>query len=145
MDQLHERGATNVVPESFEASMVLAIHLLQHLGISPSRCMAFVDQARKDDYKKLRGFFRGEEAFGVDETQTLRFHNVTLLQDCFAIGKTPAELKLESMGATLIAVRRGQNRIEPIHQDFYFEVGDTVVIEGRPGALINAERFMMEG
>ena len=145
MDQLHERGATNVVPESFEASMVLAIHLLQHLGISPSRCMAFVDQARKDDYKKLRGFFRGEEAFGVDETQTLRFHNVTLLQDCFAIGKTPAELKLESMGATLIAVRRGQNRIEPIHQDFYFEVGDTVVIEGRPGALINAERFVMEG
>lgn len=145
MDYLHDQGASNVVPESFEASMMLAIHLLQHLGISSERCMAFVDQAREDDYKKLRGFFRGEEAFDVDETQTLRFHNITLLPECFAVDKTPAELKLDTLGTTLIAVRRGANRIEAVGNDFQFQAGDTIVVEGRPETLINTERYILEG
>lgn len=145
MDHLHDQGASNVVPESFEASMMLAIHLLQHLGISAKRCMSFVDQARKDDYRKLRGFFRGEEAFDINETQTLRFHNITLLPDCYAIDKTPADLGLDTLGATLIAVRRGTKRLENIADDFMFKAGDTIVIEGRPGELLNAERFILEG
>ena len=145
MEQLHEKGASNVVPESFEASMMLAIHLLQHLGISNDKAMAFVDKARKDDYKKMRGYFRGEENFDMDATETLRLHNITLTPDSFAIGKTIEETGLGNSDCQLIAVRRGVNRLEEIDTNFIFEVGDTIVIEGRPGVLNNTEKILLEG
>ncbi|MEM7027038.1 MAG: monovalent cation:proton antiporter-2 (CPA2) family protein [Pseudomonadota bacterium] len=145
MDILHDKGASNVVPESFEASMMLAIHLLQQLGISNDKAMAFVDKARKDDYKKMRGYFRGEEDFDMDATETLRLHNISLIQDSFAIGKTLAEMELEKSECQLIAVRRGVNRLEKIESDFIFEVGDTIVVEGRPGSLNTMEKNLLEG
>lgn len=145
MDILHEKGASNVVPESFEASMMLAIHLLQHLGISTRKSMAFVEQARRDEYKRLRGFFRGEDTLGMDEPDALRFHTVILLPDSYAVGKTPDMMKLDELGSSLISVRRGVNRIESFEESFKFEIGDAVVIEGIQSAIINAEKRLLVG
>ena len=145
MDILHAKGASNVVPESFEASMMLAIHLLQQLGISTEKSMAFVERARHDEYKRLRGYFRGEENLGLDEPDALRFHTVILLPDSFAVGKNPEELTLEDINTTLISVRRGVNRIEDFDSSFQFQVGDAVVIEGIQSAVINAEKRILTG
>ena len=145
MDILYEKGASNVVPESFEASMMLTIHLLQHLGISTRKSMAFVEQARRNEYKKLRGFFRGEETLGIDESDVLRFHTVILLPDSFAVGKTLKATALDKINTNLISVRRGQDRIESFDKKFRFEVGDAVVIEGVQSAIFNAEKRLLVG
>ncbi len=145
MDKLHAVGASNVVPESFEASMMLAIHVLQHMGISTDKSMDFVKRAREDEYRRLRGYFRGEDALGMDEPESLRLHTVILLPDCFAVGKSVNELTLDKTDSSLIAVRRGRNRIDYFDKNFRFKTGDAVVIEGTQNTVLNAEKYILTG
>jgi K+:H+ antiporter len=145
MDILHDVGASNVVPESFEASMMLAIHVLQHLGISTDKSMTFVEQARKDEYRRLRGYFRGEESLGLDEAASLRLHTILLLPDSYAVGKQLGTVGLEQTNTSLIAVRRGKERIETFNETFEFNSGDAVVIEGTSSAILNAEKRLLAG
>lgn len=145
MDRLHNIGASNVVPESFEASMMLAIHVLQHLNISTEKSMAFVEKARKDEYRLLRGYFRGEESLGMDEPDALRLHTVILLPDSYAIGRSIENINFENTNTTLISVRRDRERIDSFDNAFQFNVGDAVVIEGAQNAVLNTEKRLLAG
>jgi len=145
MDALHNVGASSVVPESFEASMMLAIHVLQHLGISTDKSMAFIDRARKEEYKSLRGYFRGEESLGMDESHALRLHTVILLPDSYAVEKSIKDINLTKTNTSLLAVRRGLNRIDAFDAAFQFKSGDAVVIEGTLSATLNAEKRLLAG
>ncbi len=145
MDNLHDVGASNVVPESFEASIMLAIHVLQHLGIPINKSMAFVEQARKDQYRRLRGYFRGEEDLGMDVPDALRLHTVVLLPDSYAVGKTIKEINIEESDTSVLSVRRGKERIELFDKAFQFKMGDAVVIEGVQSAILNAEKHLLTG
>lgn len=145
MDKLHSLGASNVVPESFEASMMLAIHVLQHMGISTDKSMDFVKRAREDEYRRLRGYFRGEDSLGMDEPESLRLHTVILLPESYAVGKSIEELTLAKTDTSLSAVRRGQNRIEQFDKNFHFKIGDAVVIEGTQNTVLNAEKYILTG
>jgi K+:H+ antiporter len=145
MEKLHDIGASNVVPESFEASMMLAIHVLQHLGISTDKSMAFVEQARKNEYRRLRGYFRGEESLGLDEPDALRLHTIILLPESYAIGKSIDEIDFKQTNTSLIAVRRGRDRIESFDKNFKFEIGDAVVIEGMQNTILNVENYLLTG
>lgn len=145
MERLHEIGASNVVPESFEASMMLANQVLQNLGISVSKSTAFVEQARKEDYRRLRGFFRGDESLSMDQPEALRLHTVILLPDSFAVGKTIESIELIDTKSSLVSIRRGRDRIESFDSEFKFKIGDAVVIEGNQSAIINAEKRILAG
>ena len=145
MDNLHSVGASNVVPESFEASMMLAIHVLQHMGISTDKSLAFVAQAREDDYRQLRGYFRGEESLGMDQPDALRLHTVILSPDSYAVGKSMELIDLDKINTTILAIRRGRTRLNSFDKSFQFEIGDAVVIEGIQSAVLNAEKYLLRG
>jgi CPA2 family monovalent cation:H+ antiporter-2 len=145
MDELHNVGASNVVPESFEASMMLAIHVLQHLNISTDKSMAFVEKARKDEYRLLRGYFRGEESLGMDESDALRLHTVVLLPDSDAVNKSISNINFEEMETALISIRRGKERIDNFNESFVFQAGDAVVIEGRQNNVLKMEKRLLIG
>lgn len=145
MDNLHTVGASNVVPESFEASMMLAIHVLQHMGISTDKSMDFVKNAREDEYRRLRGYFRGEDSLGMDDSEALRLHTVVLLPDSFAVGKSLTDINLAEVNSTLISVRRGRERINTFDDNFQFSIGDAVVLEGSQNAVLNAEKYLLAG
>jgi K+:H+ antiporter len=145
MDRLHNVGASNVVPESFEASMMLAIHVLQHLNISTDKSMDFVEKARKDEYRLLRGYFRGEDSLGFDETNSLRLHTVILLPNSYAVGKSVIDINFKENNTTISSVRRGKERIESFEEDFLFKGGDAVVIEGTQGNVISTEKKLLAG
>jgi K+:H+ antiporter len=145
MDRLHNVGASNVVPESFEASMMLAIHVLQHLHISTDKSMAFVEKARKDEYRLLRGYFRGEDSLGFDEVNALRLHTIILSSDSFAIGKSVSELFFTETSTTLVSIRRGKERIDSFTESFKFQSSDAVVIEGKYNDVLNMEKKLLVG
>ncbi len=145
MDILHDVGASNVIPESFEASMMIAIHVLQHLGISTDKSMTFVDQTRKNEYRNLRGYFRGEESLGMNEFNALRLHTVILSPDSYAIGKSINNINLAQTNTSLLAVRRERDRINTFDETFQFNSGDAVVIEGMQSAILNAEKRLLTG
>ena len=145
MDKLYENGASNVVPESFEASMVLSMHVLQRLNVPIDKSMVFVNRARENGYRHLRGFFRGEEALSLEDPGTRRLHTVILSPDSYAIGKSPVEIDLDATNALLTVVRRGRDRIETFDSAFRFETGDAVVVEGDQTAVDNAEKRLLIG
>jgi CPA2 family monovalent cation:H+ antiporter-2 len=139
LDVLKKAGATEVVPEALESSLMLASHALVVMGVPLRRVVHRVQAARDERYASLRGFFHGAGDVSDDpEHSWVRLHSVTLKDDAGAVGRCIAELQLDEVGAEVTAVRRGQERIEPA-RDTELRAGDVVVLRGTGSAVTRAE------
>jgi CPA2 family monovalent cation:H+ antiporter-2 len=139
LDVLKKAGATEVVPEALESSLMLASHALVVMGVPLRRVVHRVQAARDERYASLRGFFHGAGDVSDDpEHSWVRLHSVTLKDDAGAVGRCIAELQLDEVGAEVTAVRRGQERIEP-GLDTELRAGDVVVLRGTGSAVTRAE------
>jgi CPA2 family monovalent cation:H+ antiporter-2 len=147
MDRLRLAGAAEVVPESLEASMMLASHALVLVGVPINRVLKRVREMRAGRYQLLRGFFHGQSdrEEDVHDSEAVRLHSVTLATGARAIGLTLGALDLDELGVTVSAVRRRNIRaIEP-SADLCFQAGDVVVLLGRPDGLAVAEERLLKG
>lgn len=61
LNELKTAGATEVVPELLESSLMLASHALIMLGFPGQQVQDRVDQIRRDRYRLLHGFYPGAE------------------------------------------------------------------------------------
>ena len=61
LEKLRQAGATEIVPEAMEGSLVLASHALALAGVPMRRVRRVVRQQREARYGLLRGYFRGAE------------------------------------------------------------------------------------
>ncbi|QJD99617.1 potassium transporter [Massilia forsythiae] len=139
LDVLKKAGATEVVPEALESSLMLASHALVVMGVPLRRVVHRVQAARDERYASLRGFFHGASDVSDDPAHSyVRLHSVTLKEDAAAVGRCIAELGLDEFGAEVTAVRRGINRIEPGPETELLG-GDVVVLRGTGAAVTRAE------
>lgn len=146
MEELKKAGATEVVPESLEGSLMMGSHVLMLLGVPVSRVVRQVQNVRRDRYRMLRGFFHG--AAGVDPTEESyrdRLHSVTLPPKAYAVGKKLAELPMAESKVTVTAVRRGGITGPDPGPDTRLIAGDVLVLFGTPEALEHAEKILLEG
>ncbi|MBI4998533.1 MAG: potassium transporter, partial [Rhodocyclales bacterium] len=58
MRQLKEAGATEVIPEVLEGSLMIAAETLAQIGIPVERAMTHVRAARAERYASLRDYYR---------------------------------------------------------------------------------------
>jgi CPA2 family monovalent cation:H+ antiporter-2 len=137
-------GATEVVPEALESSVMLATHALALLGVPMIRVIRRLRELREQHYVLLRGFFHGASDAGdhLDEADQPRLHAITLIDGAHAVGLTVADLQLESLGCSLSAVRRRGARG---NNDSPLAIGDVVVLLGAPAALTAGEDRLMRG
>jgi len=143
LEVLKKAGATEVVPEALESSLMLASHALVVMGVPLRRVVHRVQAARDERYASLRGFFHGAGDVSDDpEHSWVRLHSVTLKEDAGAVGRCIAELQLDEVGAEVTAVRRGQERIEP-GRDTELRAGDVVVLRGTGSAVTRAESRLL--
>jgi monovalent cation:H+ antiporter-2, CPA2 family len=145
--ELQAAGATEVVPETFEASLMLLSHLLLLLKLPVSRVIRTVNDIRSDRYGMLRQYFRGPGAELLDETHAFReeLHSVILPPHAWAVGRSVADLAARGSTAAVSAVRReGIVGREP-GPDTIFKVGDVVVVCGTPEAVEHAETVLLMG
>ncbi|WP_374338526.1 cation:proton antiporter [Methyloversatilis sp.] len=147
-DKLSAAGATEVVPESLESSLMLATHALVLLGVPLNRVLKRIRQLRGDRYHLLRGLYRGAEHLAeeaVGESQHRRLHSVTLAPGAWAIGHRIDEFHFEDVRVDVSAIRRrGIRALEP-SSDLAFESGDVVVLLGEPAELARAEGKLLKG
>ncbi len=61
LTELKAAGATEVVPELLESSLMLASHALIMLGLPADQVQSRVAQARRDRYRLLHGFYPGSD------------------------------------------------------------------------------------
>lgn len=147
LEELQRLGATEVVPETLEASLMLASHLLYLLGVPVSTIVRRVRDVRTDHYRLLRGVFPGEQDLATDELdrQHARLHAVTLPEGSFAVGHNLGQLGLETSGVTVTAVRHHGERTSAPAPELELAAGDVLVLYGTPADLEHAENVVLKG
>jgi CPA2 family monovalent cation:H+ antiporter-2 len=146
MARLSQAGATEVVPEAFEGSIMLASHALALIGVPLNRVVRRIRDIRNQRYALMRGFFHGatDAPDGPDAHQA-RLRSITLPVGAHAIGRTIGELGLEELGVGVSAVRRRSIRgLSPGPETRLVE-SDVVVLVGVPADLERAEGRMLKG
>ena len=142
LDRLLRAGATAVIPEIIEGSMMLASHALALLGVPVARVAERVAQARDSRYRMLSGSFHGaDDKHGeADDARSMRMRSVTVPAHSHAVGRTLAEIGVEGMGAAVTAIRRhGIRGVDPA-PDARLMAGDGLVLKGSSEALALAEK-----
>jgi len=147
LEELQAAGATEVVPETFEASLMLLSHLLLLMKLPVGRVIRTVNDIRSQRYQMLRQYFRADGAEPLDESHAFReqLHSVILPPQAWAVGRSITDLALRGSQATVNAVRRdGIVGREP-GPDTVFKEGDVVVVYGTPEAVEHAETLLLMG
>ena len=143
LDRLIKAGATEVVPEVLEGSLMLASHSLLLLGVPLNRVLSRIRAIREERYSLFRGFYHGAtDAADAAENLQPRLHSVVLTERSAAVGRTLEELDLRSKVEVTGVRRRGARSVVP-EPDYRFEAGDIVVLLGVPESLALAERRLL--
>jgi monovalent cation:H+ antiporter-2, CPA2 family len=147
LELLQRTGATEVVPETLEASLMLASHMLALLKVPLSRVVRKVQQVREDRYAILRTVFRRGVPSYLQPAQAelAELQTVTLPAEASAIGRKLGELGLEEHGVVVTAIRRegivGRNPLP----DTQLREQDVLVLFGRPEDLEHALKILFAG
>jgi CPA2 family monovalent cation:H+ antiporter-2 len=147
LEELQAAGATEVVPETLEASLMLLSHLLLLMKLPVGRVIRTVNDIRSRRYGMLRQYFRDADAEHLDESHAFReeLHSVILPPHAWAVGRSITDLQRQGSKAMVSAVRRdGIVGREP-GPDTIFKVGDVVVVYGTPEAVEHAETLLLMG
>ncbi|HTB87199.1 MAG TPA: cation:proton antiporter [Steroidobacteraceae bacterium] len=147
LTELQAAGATEVVPETFEASLMLLSHLLLLVKLPVGAVLRTVNEIRSHRYSMLRQYFRDANAEHLDETHAFReeLHSVILPPHAWAVGRSVTDLKERGAEVTVNAVRRDGIVGRDPGPDTVFKEGDVVVVYGTPEAVEHAETLLLMG
>ena len=145
LEKLQQAGATEVVPESIEGSLMLASHALALVGVPMRRVIRVVQDQRDARYNLLRGFFHGADDDTVNERDQERLTTVTLPMGARTVGKPLGQLALHAMGVRLVSLRHANGSSSAPADALVLQDGDTLVISGKPEALSLAEAKLLKG
>jgi CPA2 family monovalent cation:H+ antiporter-2 len=147
MDDLHQLGADEVVPEEFETSIEIFALVLQTYKMPQAVIVQKAEQVRKEGYALLR---RGELP---DLAHHLRSGTLTDVEletcridaDSPALGKTIGQLSIRPRsGASIIALtRRGVTESNP-KEKVRLEEGDVVSLLGSREQIRRAVGLLMD-
>jgi CPA2 family monovalent cation:H+ antiporter-2 len=144
LEKLLAAGATEVIPEIVEGSLMLASHTLVLMGVPMRRVVRRAEELRDARYSLLRGYFRGADDPGdEDGHDQVRLQSVAVDGNADAVGRSLDELGLASMGVEVTAIRRhGIRGVEPGPETKLREA-DILVLRGLPDALALAEERLL--
>jgi CPA2 family monovalent cation:H+ antiporter-2 len=147
LQELTQAGATDVVPETFEASLMLVSHVLMLLHVPVTRVVRTVGEIRSNRYTVLRNIVPRGDPRPMDETQEHReeIKSIVVPPGAWAVGRTLRDVRGRGIEVTFTGVRRqGILGREPA-EDTVLRDGDIVVIYGQPEDLERAEAVLLAG
>jgi CPA2 family monovalent cation:H+ antiporter-2 len=145
LEKLRAAGATEVVPEAIEGSLMLASHALALVGVPMRRVIRIVQDQRDARYNLLRGFFHGADDNSVDELDHERLATVTLPPHARAVGQSLPSFALEDVKVRILSLRRSDGRLATLEAHTLLEESDTLVLSGKAEALALAEQRLLMG
>ncbi len=147
LTELQAAGATEVVPETFEASLMLLSHLLLLVKQPVGTVLRTVNDIRSHRYSMLRQYFRDAGEAHLDATHAFReeLHSVILPPHAWAVGRSITDLKERGAEVAVNAVRRDGIVGRDPEPGTVFKEGDVVVVYGTPEAVEHAETLLLMG
>jgi CPA2 family monovalent cation:H+ antiporter-2 len=144
LERLRAAGATEVVPEAIEGSLMLASHALALVGVPLRRVIHMARDARDARYGLLRGYFHGSDD-RADELQQERLLSITLPAAAACVGDKLGQLALHAVGVRVVSVRLAAGQVRSADDEFQLGAGDTLVLSGLPEPLALAEAKLLGG
>ena len=145
LERLRDAGATEVVPEAIEGSLMLASHALALVGVPMRRVLRVVQDQRDARYNMLRGYFHGADDDTPNERDQERMSTVSLPPGAKALGSPLGDLALNAVGVRVVNLRRANGHQATAADDAVLQEGDTLVLSGHPTALALAEDKLLRG
>ena len=145
LEKLQSAGATEVVPESIEGSLMLASHALALVGVPMRRVIRLVQNQRDARYNLLRGYFHGADDDTAGDHRQERLSTYTMPAGAPSAGKTIAQLNLQAVGVRVVSVRHANGQVATPHNQTILCAGDVLVLSGTPEALATGERKLFDG
>lgn len=147
LTELREAGATEVIPETLEAGMMIAWHALMVMNVPVERVAQLLEDQRSDRYEMVRKLFRSNTSvrWQGGKAGGERLHSVVLSPECPAVGRTLQELDMTKEGVSVpTLVRQGRRYNDPpVHVSL--QAGDVLVLLGTDEALDRAESQLTGG
>lgn len=143
-----EAGATEVVPETLESSLMLASHLLLTLGVPTKKIIDKIRTIHADRYEILRGMYRGEDDISVleDEQESRRsLHSIFVPEGANAIQKPLSSLIPTDEEFYIKSITRDSERISDPELDMLIQIGDVIVIFATPEETSAIEEAILNG
>jgi CPA2 family monovalent cation:H+ antiporter-2 len=146
LELLQAAGATEVIPEQIEGSLMLASHVLLVSGVPMRRVVRRITEAREARYSLLRGYFRSIEDEDISTADAIRLHSVRLVNGAAGIGQ--ALTILNECDVQVQTIRRSENatggykQFQPL-TDEVLQADDVLVLMGTSRAIEKAERLLI--
>ena len=139
LELLQAAGATEVVPEAIEGSLMLASHALALVGVPMRRVIRVVQDQRDARYSLLRGYFRGADDDTAQEHGEVRLSTLTLPEGGPTVGQALALFSAALVNVRIVSLRSSSGKLQTVSQGTLLKGGDTLVLSGTPEALAIAE------
>ncbi len=147
IDKLKEAGATEVVSEIMEGSLMLASHAMMLLGVPLPQVLKRIREVRETRYAIMRGFFRGatDADDELDQEAQPRLHTILIPHGAVAVGRSLEELELDDLLVEVVSIRRqGIKGLDP-EPETRIQAGDVLVLRGPADGLAAAEIRLLQG
>ena len=145
LHKLKQAGATEIVPEALEGSLMLASHALALVGVPMRRVIRAVQDQRDARYDLLKGYFHGADDDTPDDIDHERLASVTLPLASPWLGKAVGDLNFHAIGVRLVHLRRADGKTAAPEDHTELRVNDTLVLSGTARTLAVAEHKLLKG
>jgi monovalent cation:H+ antiporter-2, CPA2 family len=141
VQELRDAGATEIIPETLEAGMMMVSHVLLALHLPPQEIAACIEEQRYNRYQMLREVFQSRIEYAAEspEATASRLHPMVLTADSPAVGRPIRALNLDPDRVQLTALVRSGKRIPSPPAEMELQEEDVLVLFGEPDELRAAE------
>ncbi|MDB3981629.1 cation:proton antiporter [Methylophilaceae bacterium] len=145
---LQKEGATEVVPEVLEGSLMLGSHALMVLGIPLGRIVKKIRSFRSERYAMFRGYFKGSTDISDDFSgqEQLELHSIEVKRNPLLMKNKLENVRFEDFNIQIQYLRR-PNMLENIdpRPDIILDDGDILVILGLQQNINHFEKYISSG
>lgn len=141
LDALRAAGATEVIPEVVEGSLMLASHALALAGVPLHRVIRRIRQIRDNRYSLLRGYFHGTDDDVHERSTDVLLKSFSIADTSGSVGARLGDLNLAEIGVEVSSLRRGRQRVS-VTPDWVLQANDALVMRGTSEALALAEELL---
>ena len=148
IEEFQKAGATEVVPESLEGSIMLASHLLLTLGVSPTKIIAKIKKIHSSRYEIIRGIFTGADEPNILEnnhSERCSLHSIVISEGAAIIGNTVKDLINGYPNISIKALIRENKRYDDPKFNMVLKPGDVIVIFATPEETTHMEDKCLRG
>jgi len=141
MEKLLQMGASTVIPESLESSLLVATRTLEHLDIDRDEIDLLISSTRSKRYADLRGIFHGEPHLIDQPLNDYLMRETFVIEDnCSFIGQRLSQLGLNHSYVDIELIRNEENTMlvatDPL------AAGDRLILTGTNKAVERARKAL---